>query len=126
MARRSVLMQRTLWTVPIALVAIAFWVVGIGVGWRAWLMIGPDLGIVGHTDAFGRSASMWFIVAAILTLTTVVMGVGVAILRHVVDATVESSPVLETVAVVEAVPELEPIPELEPGDIVELEPDTPS
>lgn len=89
MSRQGVVLgRRTLWTGLVGLAALSFWVVAIGVGWRAWLLTGPDFGIVGHVDAFGQQAAPWGIVAAILTLTTAVMGVGTALTRHVVDIAV--------------------------------------
>lgn len=88
----AVLGRRTLWTTLVGLVALAFWVVAFGVGWRAWLLTGPDLGIVAHVDAFGLQAAPWGIVAAILTLTTVVMGVGTAVTRHLVDGVAVRQP----------------------------------
>lgn len=89
----SLLGRRTLWTAAMGVLALAFWVVAFGVGWRAWLLTGPDLGIVAHVDAFGLQAAPWGIVAATLTLTTVVMGVGTAITRHLVDGMAGSSAV---------------------------------
>jgi hypothetical protein len=115
----SFLAQRTLWTAIVGLAAAAFWVVAVGVGWRAWLMAPPNLGIVGHVDAVGVQAASWATVAAILTLTTVVMGIGTAITRHLVDA-----PALRPA--VEPRPAVDPTPALEPEaplpDPLELEP----
>jgi hypothetical protein len=92
----SLLSRRTWWTALIGLSALATWVVAFGVGWRAWILTGPDLGIVAHVTAVGVDAAPWMIVAAILTLTTVVMGIGVSLVRHLVDGPVASLPTLPT------------------------------
>lgn len=111
----SVLARRNWWTVLIGLVAAATWVVAVGVGWRAWILRGSEVGIVAHVDAVGVAAGPWMVVAAILTLTTVVMGIGVSIVRHLVDGPVESVPTLPTLEEQEPLPELperRPAPEL--------------
>lgn len=105
----SFLAQRTLWTASVGVAAAAFWVVAVGVGWRAWLMTPDYLGIVGHVDAVGTQAAPWATVAAILTLTTVVMGIGTAITRHLVDA-----PALRPAA--ETRPAVDPAPVLQPDE----------
>lgn len=112
MARRqSVLAQRTLWIGGVALVAAAFWIVALGVGLRAWLTLGATQGIVGHAGAFGDAAAPYMITASVLTLTMAVLGVGLALVRHLVDGPVTVSEPLEPL---ETLPELEPVPEREP------------
>ncbi len=102
----SLLGRRTWWTALVGLVALATWVVAFGVGWRAWILTGPDFGIVAHVSAAGVDAGPWMIVAAILTLTTVVMGIGVSLVRHLVDGPRESVPTLPTLEEHEPEPEL--------------------
>ncbi len=114
----SLLGRRTWWTALVGLAALATWVVAFGVGWRAWILRGSEVGIVAHVDAVGVAAGPWMIVAAILTLTTVVMGIGVSLVRHLVDGPVESLPTLPTLEEPEPEPEL---PELsEPAARKEL------
>lgn len=70
------------WTVLLALAAVAFWVVGVGAGWRGWLLVDDDgvgRGIVAHAQAFGIEAAVWWIPAAVLTLTTWVVSFGVVL-----------------------------------------------
>lgn len=102
----SLLSRRTWWTALIGLAALATWVVAFGVGWRAWILTGSQFGIVAHVAAVGVDAGPWMTVAALLTLTTVVMGIGVSLVRHLVDGPVESVPTLPTLE------EREPLPEL--------------
>jgi hypothetical protein len=109
----SFLTRRTWWVAAVALVALAFWVVAFGVGWRAWILTGPRPGIVAHTAEAGLAAAPWMTVAATLTLMTAVMGVGLALVRHLVDGPVEVDEPLEEL------PELEPrepLPELGAAD----------
>ena len=76
-------------TVVFGLGALAFWVVGVGAGWRAWLLLDDveaDRGIVAHAQAFGTDASVWWVTAAVLTLTTVVLALGTAALHHLTPA----------------------------------------
>lgn len=96
---RSVMFQRTYWALAVALVAAAFWVVGILAGIRGWLMTEKPYGIGGSVQEFGEAATVWWVPGSVLTLTAVVMGVGIAVVRHVVDGPVE---------VKETLPELEP------------------
>lgn len=68
--------------------ALAFWVVGIGVGWRAWLLLDdsdPGRGIVAHAQAFGADASVWWVTASVLTLTTVVAAIGTSALHQLMS-----------------------------------------
>lgn len=76
---RPMLRRPTTWVVVVGLAAAAFWIVAIGVGSRAWILVGGDVGIVAHVDAFGLRAAPWGIVAAILTLTAVVVWVGAVV-----------------------------------------------
>jgi hypothetical protein len=116
MARgRSVLLQRRLWTALVALAALAFWVAGTGVGWRAWILTGPRPGIVAHTEAFGLAAAPWWIVASVLSLMTVVMGIGVSLTRHLVDGKVEPVPPVEPVPELPALEPKEPRPTIPAG-----------
>jgi len=76
-------------TVVFGLGALAFWVVGVGAGWRAWLLLDdlePGRGIVAHAQAFGTDASVWWVTAAVLTLTTVVLALGTVALKHLTPA----------------------------------------
>lgn len=102
----TIVRQRTLWTALVGLAALAFWVVAFGVGWREWILTGPGPGIVAHTSYAGTAAMPWLVVAAILTLTTVVMGVGLAVVRHIVEGTTVRTPPTSDGA---------PIGELPPG-----------
>lgn len=87
--------QRPLWTVVVALAALAFWVAGIASGWRGWILSANDGGVVAHAQAFGDTAFVWWIPASVLTLTAVVMGIGTALVRHLVDGPVAAKPALE-------------------------------
>ena len=107
-SRTPIWKQRQLLTVVMALAALAFWVVGLGAGWRGWILAPNDGGIVAHAQAFGFEAYIWWIPATVLTLTTMLMAIGIAIIRHLVDGPVEIVPEQETL------PELEPLPEEEP------------
>lgn len=81
--------------VAFGVVALAFWVVGVGAGLRAWILVtdnDPSRGIVAHAQAFGIDASVWWIPAAILALTAVVMGLGSAALRHLDSGSLEPIP----------------------------------
>lgn len=74
----------TAWAAVFGLGALAFWVVSIGAGWRAWLLLDdlePDRGIVAHAQAFGTDASVWWVPATVLTLTTVLIVIAVAAKR---------------------------------------------
>ena len=77
--------QRRLWTTALGVLAAAFWIVALGVGLRGWLTLGPQPGIVGHATEFGQQAAPYMVTAAILTMTTAVLGVGTALVRHLVD-----------------------------------------
>lgn len=82
--RRNLLHHR-FWTPVVFLAAVAFWVVGIGAGWRGWLLVDNHTvgrGIVAHAQAFGVEAYVWWIPAAVLTLTTWVVSFGVALVDH--------------------------------------------
>lgn len=82
---RTNLLHHRFWTLVVFLAAIAFWVVGIGAGWRGWLLVdndGVSRGIVAHAQAFGVEAYVWWIPAAVLTLTTWVVSFGVAHIDH--------------------------------------------
>jgi hypothetical protein len=68
-----------------AAAALAFWIVGLGVGWRAWILTPSTTGIVAHTQAFGADASAFWIPATVLTLTTAVMAIGLSVVSHLVD-----------------------------------------
>jgi hypothetical protein len=96
--------RRTWWTALVGLVALAAWVVAFGVGWRAWILAGSKAGIVAHVDAAGVAAGPWMILAALLTLTAVVMAVGIAVVRHLVDGPVESVPELPSLEEHKALP----------------------
>lgn len=81
--------QRQLWAWLVGLAAVAFWVVALGVGLRGWILTDDSLGIVAHTEGFGRDAMPWMVVASILTLTAASMGVGIAIVRRLADRDLE-------------------------------------
>lgn len=100
----SVVARRNWWTALVGLGALATWIVAIGVGARAWILEREPVGIVAHVDAVGASAGPWMTLAAILTLTTVVMGLGVSLVRHLVDGPVASTPSLPEVEEVPALP----------------------
>lgn len=79
-------MHHQFWTVLLALAAAAFWVVGIGAGWRGWLLVDDDgisRGIVAHAQAFGVEATVWWIPAAVLTLTTWVVSFGLVVVDRI-------------------------------------------
>lgn len=77
--------QRWLWTAAVGVVAAVFWIAALGVGLRGWLTLGPRPGLVGHVTEFGERAAPYMITASVLTLTTALMGVGTALVRHLVD-----------------------------------------
>lgn len=112
--------QRHLWTVLMGLAALAFWVVGIGAGWRGWILTGRNFGIVAHAQGFGFEAYIWWIPASVLTLATAVMAVGVALVRHLVEGPLpvrvvsEEEPGLVSLPEREALPEQPTLPEVEP------------
>lgn len=87
--RTSPLAQRKLWAWLVGLAAMAFWVVALGVGIRGWILTDDSLGIVAHTEGFGRDAMPWMIVASILTLTTASMGIGIAVVRHLAEGSLD-------------------------------------
>lgn len=98
MAKPAMAKQRVLWTWIVGVVAAVFWIVGIGCGWRAVLMYDPERGIVAKANEFGQAAAAWWTPAAVLTLTVAVMGIGIAIIRHLVgpdDLEVAASPMLK-------------------------------
>lgn len=74
--------------------ALAFWVVGVGAGWRAWILLDdldPGRGMVAHAQAFGTDASVWWVPATVLTLTTVLIVIAVAVQRHLAAGREERS-----------------------------------
>lgn len=102
--------RRQLWAVLVGVVALAFWLVGLGAGLRGWMLTEDDRGIVAHAQGFGDMANVWWIPATIITLTAVIMALGTSIVRHIVDgppAVLEVEETLETI---------EPLPALEPAD----------
>lgn len=103
--RTSLVAQRRVWTIAVGLLSAAFWIVALGVGLRAWLVLGSRPGIVGHATEFGQKAAPYMITASVLTATTAIMGVGAAVVRHLVDGPVE---------VLEPKEQREPVPTL-PG-----------
>lgn len=111
--------QRRFWTVIVGLFALASTVVAIGVGARAWILADINSGIVAHAAAFGEGASVWIITAAVLFLTTVVMGVGTSVVRHLavqgdeVEAT-PTLPVKQTLPAKEILEPKEQLPEVKP------------
>lgn len=82
MSRTPIWKQPQLWTAVMGLAALAFWIVGLGAGLRGWILEDDDLGIVAHAQAFGVEASAWWTPATVLTMTTVMMALGTAIIRH--------------------------------------------
>lgn len=112
---QSVFNQRAYWAGAVGIVALAFWIVGVGVGARAWILTDGSRGLVAHVESFGRDATVWFITASVLTMTTVLMAVGIAVVRHLVGVGKPASKV--TVPKKESLkPEkpLEPIAETQP------------
>lgn len=101
--------QRQVWVAVVALAAIAFWVVGLGAGWRGWILTPTDTGIVAHAQGFGQEAFIWWMPATVISLTAVVMAVGVSIVRHLIDgvAGVDEGSPLES---------FEPLEPFEPAD----------
>lgn len=87
MGATPVASRRTIWTWVVASAAALFWVVGIGCGWRGVLLLEGQTGIVGKAQAFGDAAAVWWVPASVLTLTVAAMGIGIAIVRHLVDWT---------------------------------------
>lgn len=77
--------QRLVWTRLLAVVTFGFWLVGVGCGARGVILHAPDKGIVAKAHEFGVAAQAWWIPAAVLTLTVVVMGIGVSLARHLSD-----------------------------------------
>lgn len=113
--------QRAVWTGLVGLAALAFWVVGIGAGWRAWIL-GVDAGIVAKAQQFGTDAHIWWIPAAILTLTAVTMATGIAIVRQLAGGVTGAAAAKPTVPEKEALPTREPAPpaeRLEPADVLQ-------
>lgn len=109
MQQGSLLTRRVLWERLVALVGFGFWVIGIGCGWRGVILHAPDKGIVAKAQEFGSAAVVWWTPASVLTLTVVVMGIGIALVRHIVD---RDGPSSAPAAVSQ--PEL---PELPPGEV---------
>lgn len=96
-----------MWVASVGLVALAFWVVGLGTGMRGWILAENDRGIVAHAQAFGEMAYVWWTPATVITLIAAVMGVGTTIVRHLADGPVEMGGEEESVgAPREAVPPL--------------------
>lgn len=91
--------ERTVWTMLVGLVAAAFWIVGFGAGWRGWILAPTERGLVAHAQSFGVEAAIWWVPASVLTLTTALLAIGVAVMRHLTEG----------VAVIEA-------PETPPAD----------
>lgn len=116
--------QRHLWTVLLGLAALAFWVVGLGSGWRGWILTGRNFGIVAHAQGFGVEAYIWWIPASVLTLATVVMAVGVAVVRHLVEGPLPVRLVSEQEPGLVPLPEREPLPEQPTLPEVEPVPET--
>lgn len=85
MSKGSLIAQRMVWTRVLAIVTFGFWLVGVGCGWRGVILNAPDKGIVAKAYEFGAAAQPWWIPAAVLTLTVVVMGIGVSLARHLSD-----------------------------------------
>lgn len=102
--------QRQIWTILVALVALAFWVVGLGAGWRGWVLTPFDQGIVAHAQGFGVEAYIWWIPATIISLTAVMMAIGISVVRHLVDGPTRALPELER---------FEPLEPLEPLETLE-------
>ena len=102
--RPSFFAQRKYWVGLLGLVSLAFWVVAAGVGARGWILTGDESGIVAHVMSFGVDAAPWMITAAILTMTTALMGVGLAIVRRIAEggSAAPVSPALETKPTLEA------------------------
>lgn len=100
--------QRHIWTAIVALAALAFWVVGLGAGWRGWVLTPFDQGIVAHAQGFGVEAYIWWVPATIITLTAVVMAVGVSVVRHLAGVSTTASPGLEPVEPLEPLEPVEP------------------
>ena len=106
--------QRRLWTAAMALAALAFWVVGLGAGMRGWILAPNDGGIVAHAQSFGEDAYIWWIPATVLTLTAVMMAMGTAIVRHLVEEDEASATKREPVSSKEKLPKKETSPKKEP------------
>ena len=104
--------QRYVWAVLVGLASLSAWIVGLGAGMRAWILTREDLGIVAHAQAFGEDANIWWIPASILTLTAVVIGIGTAVVHHLVDGPVTTLPPFEPV---EALTPVEPAPHVAAG-----------
>lgn len=85
MSQGSIVTQRLVWTRLIAVVTFVFWLVGVGCGWRGVILDAPEKGIVAKAQAFGDAATVWWVPAAVLTLTVAVMGIGVSLARHLTD-----------------------------------------
>lgn len=77
--------SRTLWVALVGFAALGFWVVGLGAGMRGWILTDGERGIVAHAQGFGEMAFIWWTPATIITLTTVVMALGISLVRHLVD-----------------------------------------
>lgn len=77
--------RRTLWVWCVGLVALGFWLAGLGCGWRGVLLTDPDRGIVAKAQGFGDAAFVWWVPASVLTGVLAVLGVGVAVIRCLVD-----------------------------------------
>ncbi len=93
------MVSRRLWTWVVAVVAVVFWLIGAVGGWRARLIVadgGNGRGPVGQLQAFGEAATAWWVPAAVLTLTVVLLGVGTAIVRILVDGPPSVAPIDET------------------------------
>lgn len=107
--------QRLIWTGVMAAAALAFWIVGLGAGMRGWILSANAGGIVSHAQGFGEDAYIWWIPACILTLTAVVMAIGISIVRHLVDGPVEADPELGALEPKEKKKALPPKTPLEPS-----------
>jgi len=113
--RTPIWLQRQVWTSVVALAALAFWVVGVGAGWRGWVLTPSGRGIVGHAQGFGAEAYIWWVPATVLTLTTVLMTIGISVVRHLVDALkAETAPKAEPLTEQAPLTEEEPLTEQAP------------
>lgn len=66
----------------VGVAALAFWVVGMAAGIRGWILTEDDVGIVAHSQGFGNLAFVWWVPAAILTLTMAAAAIASPFLRR--------------------------------------------
>ena len=103
-------MQRRFWGWVLLGLSGIGWILGVGAGARGWLIAGPELGWLGHTQYFASHAQPFFLVSALLTLTAVTIGIGAAIVsRMVPGADGALVPTLPTLEEVPTLPDLAPI-----------------